>query len=58
LALENLQEIEKMPAEERKNAETVLNGVMGSMYTGERPCYSTRKIGIKVVRSRKLVRTR
>lgn len=32
LALENLQDIEKMPAEQRKNAESVLSGVLGSMY--------------------------
>ena len=37
LALENLQEIEKMPDEQRKNAEALLAGVLGSMYTGERP---------------------
>jgi hypothetical protein len=36
LALENLEEIEKMPIEQRKNAEAVLTGVLGSMYTGER----------------------
>lgn len=33
LALENLEEIEKMPIEQRKNAEAVLTGVLGSMYT-------------------------
>jgi hypothetical protein len=37
LALENLQEIEKTPIEQRKNAEAVLTGVLGSMFTGERP---------------------
>ena len=37
LALENLQEIEKKPYEQRKNAEAVLTGVLGSMYTGELP---------------------
>jgi len=36
LALENLLEIEKMPVEERKGAEDVLAGVLGSMYAGER----------------------
>jgi hypothetical protein len=35
LALENLEEIEKIPVEQRKNAEAVLTGVLGSMYTGK-----------------------
>ncbi|KAH9952447.1 cytochrome P450 [Russula dissimulans] len=34
LALENLQDIEKMQGSQRENAEVVLRGVLGSMYTG------------------------
>jgi len=37
LALENLQDIEKMQGSQRDNAEAVLKGVLGSMYTGESP---------------------
>jgi hypothetical protein len=37
LALENLQLIEKMQGPQRENAEAVLTGVLGSMYTGEWP---------------------
>jgi hypothetical protein len=35
LALENLQDIEKLPSPQKENAEAVLTGVLGSMYTGE-----------------------
>ena len=54
LALENLQEIEKMPDEQRKNVEALLAGVLGSMYTGERPLLSTLQVitGTEIVQSR------
>jgi hypothetical protein len=39
LALENLQQIEKMRGFHRENSEAVLRGVLGSMYTGERQLF-------------------
>jgi hypothetical protein len=41
LALENLQHIENMRGPQRDNAEEVLRGVLGSMYTGERQLYGS-----------------
>jgi len=41
LALENLQHIENMRGSQRDNAEAALRGVLGSMYTGERPLHGS-----------------
>ena len=42
LALENLQQIEKLSETERVNAENVITGALGSIYTGSESDWTLR----------------